>query len=201
MRTLTNLDEVFIIRPSKKPFPFKSKDFKPWDKDKKKGQYIYTDDAGFAIAAMQKMVEENNKKIIILEDSTFFMTNYFMATAMEKGYDKFTQNSLNYFNIIKTAENLPDDVRVYLINHIEDDANGFKKVKTIGKMLDEKVDIPSLLTIVLEATVNDGKHLFLTNKRTGMDMAKSPMDMFDSEYIDNNLQAVDDAIKDFYGIE
>ena len=201
MRTLTNLDELFIIRPSKKPFPFKSKDFKAWNKDKKKGQYIYTDDAGFAIAAMEKMVEENGKKVIILEDSTFFMTNYFMATAMETGFTKFTQNALNYFNIIKAAENLPDDVRVYLINHIEDDANGFQKVKTIGKLLDEKIDIPSLLTVVLHATVADGKHVFQTNKKTGMDIAKSPFEMFDSEYIDNDLQVVDDAIKEFYGIE
>jgi len=201
MRTLTNLDEIFIIRPSKKPFPFKAGKFKAWDKETKSGQYIYTDDAGFAIAAMQKMVEENGKKVIIIEDSTFFMTNYFMATAMETGFSKFTQNALNYFNIIKAAENLPEDVRVYLINHIEDGADGFQKVKTIGKLLDEKIDIPSLLTVVLHATVSDGKHMFQTNKKTSMDIAKSPIDMFDAEYIDNDLQVVDDAIKEFYGIE
>ena len=201
MSFLENVDEVFIIRPSKKPFPFKAGKFKAWNKDKKEGQFIYSDDAGFTIAAMKKMTEENGKKVIIIEDSTFFMTNYFMATAMETGFTKFTQNALNYFNIIKAAENLGDDVRVYLMNHIEDDANGFQKVKTIGKLLDEKIDIPSLLTVVLHATVADGKHVFQTNKKSSMDIAKSPFEMFDDEYIDNNLQIVDDAIKEFYGIE
>jgi len=198
---LKNKDEVLIIKPSGKPFPFKGGIFKPWDKDKKEGQVVQTNDATFAVAAMQKLVKENGKKLIIIEDSTFFMTDYFMKTALEKGFDKFNQLALLYFNLIKGAEALPDDVRVYLVNHIEDGADGYQKVKTIGKLLDEKIDIPSLLTIVLSATVVDGKHMFQTNKRSNMDIAKSPQEMFSSEYIPNDLQAVDDAIKDYYEIK
>jgi hypothetical protein len=149
---------------------------------------------------MQKMSTENGKKIFIIEDSTFFMTNYFMATALEVGYTKFTVNAQNYFNLIKAAENLDEDVRVYLINHIEDGSDGYQKVKTIGKLLDDKIDIPSLLTIVLSAGVVDGKHVFQTNKRNNMDIAKSPEGMFDQEYIPNDLQVVDDAIKSYYDL-
>jgi hypothetical protein len=197
-QTLKNKDEVFIIRPSKKPFPFKGGIFSAWNKETKKGHYVYTDDAGFVIAAMKKMTEENGKKIIIIEDSTFIMTNYFMQTALETGYTKFTVNALNYFNIIKAAEDLGEDVRVYLINHIEDGSDGYQKVKTIGKLLDDKIDIPSLLTVVLSASVVDGKHVFQTNKRSNMDIAKSPVGMFEKEYIPNDLQVVDDAIKEYY---
>ncbi len=175
--------------------------YQPWDKDKKTGHYVYSDDANFTIAAMKKMTEENGKKIIIIEDSTFFMTNYFMETALEIGFTKFSVNAQNYFNIIKAAENLGEDVRVYLINHIEDGSDGYQKVKTIGKLLDDKIDIPSLLTIVLSASVVDGKHIFQTNKRTNMDIAKSPYQMFNEEYIDNDLQLVDDTIKDYYDIK
>ena len=199
IRTLRNLDDVMIIRPSKKPFPFKNK-FKAWDKESASGNFFYTDKADAAIAVMKKM-NEVGKKIIIIEDSTFFMTNYFMETALETGFVKFTQNALNYFNIIKAAEDLDDDVRVYLINHIEEDANGFSKIKTIGKMLDEKIDIASLLTIVLEAKVIDGEHKFQTNKKSTMDISKSPMDMFENLYIDNDIQAVDDKIKEYYNID
>lgn len=197
---------VIVIRPSKKPFPWKNtpelqKVIKKWDKEKKEGSYIFSDNSDFMIQAMKLYTETYGKKIIIIEDSTFVMTNYFMETALETGFTKFTQNALNYFNIIKAAEELDEDVRVYFINHIEEDANGFKKVKTIGKMLDEKIDIPSLLTIVLESQIIDGKHYFMTNKKSGMDIAKSPKDMFKDIAIPNDLQLVDEAIKEYYGIK
>lgn len=197
---MKNPEKILIIKPSAKPFPFKAGRFKPWNKETKTGQYVQTNDASFAIAAMKKLTAENGKKIIIIEDSTFFMTDYFMQTALEKGFDKFNQLALLYFNLIKGAEALPDDVTVYLINHIEDGSDGYQKVKTIGKLLDEKIDIPSLLTIVLSATVVDGKHMFQTNKRSNMDIAKSPREMFKDEYIPNDLQLVDDTIREYYGI-
>jgi len=193
-------DKLMIIRTSKKPFPLKGK-FKLWDKDKKKGQYIYTDNSAFIIAAMKKLSEENGKKIFIIEDSTFVMTNYFMETALDKGFEKFNHLALNYFNLVKAAEDLEEDVRIYLINHIDEDANGFKKVKTIGKMLDEKIDIPSLLTIVIESKVIDGEHVFVTNKTSSLDIAKSPMEMFDELKIPNDLKLVDKTICSYYGIE
>ena len=199
IRTIKNIDELMIIRPSNKPFPFKNK-FKAWDKTTATGQYFSTDQADSAIAVMNKM-NKVGKKIIVIEDSTFFMTNYFMETALEKGFEKFNILALNYFNIIKAAEKLDDDVRVYLINHIDEDVNGFKKVKTIGKLLDEKIDIPTLLTIVLESKVVDGKHVFITNKKSSMDIAKSPMDMFAEDHIPNDLQLVDDTIKEYYNID
>ncbi len=198
IKSIKDIDSLMIIRPSKKPFPFKNK-LKKWNKETQKGHYFYTEDSAAAITVMQKM-DEIGKKIIIIEDSTFFMTSYFMATALEVGFTKFSQNALNYYNIIKAAENLSDDVRVYLINHIDEDSNGFMKVKTIGKMLDEKIDIPSLLTIVLHARIVDGEHKFQTNKKSSLDIAKSPEDLFEEEYIENDLQFVDDAICDYYDI-
>jgi len=204
-KILQNKDTI-VIRPSKKPFPWKNtpelrQKIKKWDKEKKEGSYVFSDNPDFMVQAMKLYTETYGKKVVIIEDSTFVMTNYFMDTALETGFTKFTQNALNYFNIIKAAEELDEDVRVYLINHIEEDTNGFKKVKTIGKMLDEKIDIPSLLTIVLEAQIVDGKHYFMTNKKNGMDIAKSPKDMFTDIAIPNDLQLVDNAIKEYYGIE
>lgn len=197
--SIKNIDEMMIIRPSKKPFPFKNK-FKQWDKGSAKGQFFYTNQTDAAIAVMKKM-DEVGKKIIIVEDSTFFMTDYFMETALERGFDKFNQLALNYYNLLKAAEDLSEDVRVYFINHIDEDINGYMKVKTIGKLLDEKIDIPSLLTIVLQSTIFENKHKFQTNKKSNMDIAKSPEEMFEDLYIDNDLQSVDNAIIEYYGIE
>lgn len=203
-RTLVDKDgslhkDAFIIRMGRKPLPFKNK-FKPWDKEKQTGDFMYQNDGDTIAVVLNKFTTEYKKKIIIIDDSTFAMTDYFMKTAYEKGYDKFSINAVKYYNMLKAAEATPDDVRVYVVNHVEEDANGLIKVKTIGKMLDEKVDIPSLLTLVLQAGRIDDGYKFLTNQENARDIAKSPMGMFEEPYIDNDLLAVDKTICDYYGI-
>jgi hypothetical protein len=70
------------------------------------------------------------------------------------------------------------------------------KPKTIGKMLDEKVCVEGMFTIVLRSVFSDGKHIFKTQS-DGFDIAKSPMEMFSDE-IDNDLKMVDDTIRQYY---
>ena len=115
------------------------------------------------------------------------------------GYQKFTDMALNYFTLIKSAAALPDDKIVYFLGHSETDVNGNEKFKTIGKMLDEKVTLEGLFTIVLKTVVQDGKYQFST-KNSGQDTVKSPMGLFDDALIDNDLAAVDAAIREYYGI-
>jgi hypothetical protein len=199
IKTIKNLDELIVLRPSRKPFSFRNK-LTEWNKETGTGQFFYADESAVICGALKKFYEKG-KRIFVLEDSTFIMTNYFMETAMEKGYDKFSLNAKNYFDVIKAAESLPDDARIYMMNHEELDQNGELKFKTIGKMLDEKVDIGSLLTIVLRANVVDGKHTFQTNKVGTADISKSPEEMFDDIFIENDLQLVDDRIKWYYNID
>ncbi len=193
-------DNVFMIRMGRKPLPFKNK-LKAWDKETKTGDFMYSNDGDTVAAIFDKFANEYGKKIIIVDDSTFAMTDYFMKTAMEAGFNKFNINAVKYYNMLKAAAHTPDDIRVYMVNHIEEDANGNLKVKTIGKMLDEKVDIPSLLTVVLQAEKTKDGYKFKTNQEVNRDICKSPMGLFSDQYIDNDLQAVDNAICDYYGYE
>ena len=192
--------DVLIIRMGRKPLPFRA-ELKKWDKDKGEGDFIYANDGDVVVKVLEKFTKEYGKKIIIIDDSTFAMTDYFMKTALEVGFNKFSVNALKYYSMLKAAELTADDVRVYVVNHIDEDANGLLKVKTIGKMLDEKVDIPSLLTVVLQAEKTKDGYKFITNKRTNADLAKSPMGMFDDEFIDNDLRAVDEVICEYYNTE
>jgi len=68
------------------------------------------------------------------------------------------------------------------------------KLKLFSKFTDEKIDLPSYYTYVFESKVifADGKseYKFLTNSRTDADIAKTPLDMFDEQFIDNDLQKV-----------
>ena len=76
---------------------------------------------------------------------------------------------------------------------------GDEKFKTIGKMLDENVTLEGLFTIVLKTVVSDGKYQFST-KNNGQDTVKTPMGLFDDALIENDLAAVDAAIREYYGI-
>jgi len=92
-----------------------------------------------------------------------------------------------------------DDKRIYILAHSTTDDTGKTKAKTIGKLLDEKITIEGLLTIVLRTAVINGNYLFLT-QNNGSDTTKSPIDMFPTEHIPNDLAEVDKAICEFYGI-
>ena len=195
-------EKTLIVRPNRKPFSFpqarewqKSK----WNKEEKKGSWIYANDYGL-IQAILKQMPDYGKKSIIIDDSTHLIVDEFMREAKTSGWDKYTDMGLHYYNMLRTAEELPDDVIVYVINHLEETPNGSLKIKTIGKLLDEKVDIPSLITIGLQAVRTADGYKFKT-QTDGNDFFKSPAGMFKDKFINNNLKEVDDAIREYYGLE
>ena len=85
------------------------------------------------------------------------------------------------------------------MGHSDTDANGNEKFKTIGKMLDEKVTLEGMFTIVLKTVVTDGKYQFST-RNSGQDTVKTPLGMFNDVLIDNDLAMVDKTIREYYGI-
>ena len=74
------------------------------------------------------------------------------------------------------------------------------KLKTIGKLLDEKVCLEGMVTICLRCMSKHGKHYFVTHT-DGDDITKSPEDMFSNTEIDNDLKAVDTTIREYYGMK
>jgi hypothetical protein len=193
---------TFVIRPNRKPFPWKFADapLKAWDSKEKTGNFIYLTDYAKINAVMTKLPEYGFTKIII-EDSTHLLLEEYMATAQEKGYDKFTNAALHYYELLRTAESLPDNIRVYIINHVDENQNGDEIIKVIGgKLITEKIDVPSLLTIALRATKTKDGYFFRTQSN-GRSFHKSPDGMFDKEYIPNDLNEVDKLICEYYGLE
>ena len=120
-----------------------------------------------------------------------------MRRIKENGWDKFNEIQSDFFNLIEAAKNLPDDNIVFFLSHIETKDDGRQKIKTIGKMLDEKITIEGMFTVVLKTFVSDGKYYFIT-QNSGMDTVKSPIGMFPSVTIDNDLKYVAEKIKNYY---
>ena len=85
-----------------------------------------------------------------------------------------------------------------MMHEIQNDFGSIKP-KTIGKLLDEKVCIEGMFTIVLRSVKDSNGYGFMT-QAADMAVSKSPMGMFESERIDNDLLIVEKAIRDFYDI-
>ena len=197
--SLRNFDPAttMLIQVIRKPLPFRATGWSYYDKENNPtGNIFVTEKWDTIILLMRK----THRKVIVVDDFQYLLANEFMRRTDERGYDKFTDIAKHAWEVMMAASDLPADVRVYLLSHIEEnEATGAMKMKTIGKMLDEKITLEGLVTIVLRATVEDGRHLFVT-RNNGMDTTKAPMSMFDADKIDNDLKAVDDAITDYYDL-
>lgn len=191
-------DEVGVISVEKGRLPFKS-DIKvvriPKNFDDG-AQQNYAALNAAKYAWIMRAIRSAKAKVVVIDDSQYLMANELFDRAYEKGYDKFVQMAVNFRNLIHFINDLDDDNKiVYFLHHSELDADGREKVKTIGKMLDEKLTVEGCFDIVLYCQ----DHKFFTQSN-GQSTAKSPEGMFDLE-IPNDLKAVDTAIREYYGME
>ena len=148
---------------------------------------------------IQQALQRNALRAYVIDDSGYLMQLENFRRAKESGYTKFTEMALNFERVIEWATQTDDDTIVYLLHHYDDpDANGVRRPKTIGKMLSEKFNIEGACPIVIESTILDGKHVFVT-KGDGFNCAKAPMDML-PDVMDNDLKAVDTAIREYWGL-
>lgn len=195
--SLRNMDpaKTLLIQSIRKPLPFRSQDWKPIIPGTQAGNIFVTDQFDRIMNIMTK----TQREIIVIDDFQYILANEFMRRAQEKGFEKFTEIGRHAWEILSLAGQLADNKRVYILSHTENDQYGNTKCKTIGKMLDEKITIEGMFTIVLRTLVNDGLYRFST-QNNGSDTVKSPMGMFQDALIDNDLESVDNAICEYYGI-
>ena len=157
-----------------------------------------TDNADEIISAMK--VISNKVRVIVIDDFQYLMANEFMRRSNERGFDKFTDIAKNAWSVIDSIRLLPDNVIVYVMCHIDTGDDGVEKLKTIGKLLDEKIVLEGMSTIVLKTCVADGNYTFVT-QNNGEDTVKSPFGMFPSRNIQNDLKYVDEKIRNYYGFD
>lgn len=194
--SLRNMDpsKTLLVQAIAKPLPFKN-DWKVFDPDTKKGNIFVTDKA----TDILMLIQNTKRKIIVIDDFQYVMANEFMRRSDERGYDKFTEIGRNAWNILMMTAQLPPDVRVYVLAHTDTNDAGRVKLKTIGRMLDEKITVEGMFTMVLRCVVRDGEHFF-TTRNNGSDTVKSPMGLFKDELIQNDLASVDEELCKYYEI-
>lgn len=177
-------DEIALVNVNSKPLPFRTHFTNTINSDN------YADITAF--------IKRQTAKAIVIDDTQYLMLNEFMRRSQEKGYQKYTDIGKNFWEFIKLVEQLPPDVVVYFLQHVETGEDGRLKAKTVGKLLDNQINVEGMFTIVLKTVVIDGKYLFAT-QTDGTDTCKSPFGMFDSMHIQNDLKFVDEVIRGYYG--
>lgn len=200
LRNLNPVD-VLLIQAVKKPLPFRSTTWLPCTKANPKGSILVTDCAQTIVGAMQRTA----KPIIVIDDFQYILANEFMRRVLDNetgnaAFAKYNEIARNAWDILMTAGKLADSTRVYIMAHTQEDDNGRIKAKTIGKLLDEKITLEGLLTIVMRTAVINGQYLFST-QNSGSDTVKTPLDMFADEHIPNDLAVIDTAICSYYGLQ
>ena len=184
-------DNWNLIRVLNKPLPFKGK-INGWN----------TDD----YQTVMKCLIASKASSIVIDDAGYLITNQFMRghSSTGKGNAVFElYNSLGdyFWNLIQfITTKVPDNKIVYVIMHEEKDDQGEVKPKTIGKLLDEKVNVAGMFTIVLRCIEESGKHMFVTQAANGA-VSKSPIGLFDDLTIDNDLAFVDQKIREYYEMD
>lgn len=180
-----NEQDVGVFNVASKPLPFR-----------KKLKVIN----GATYQTIINSLSKANLKRYVIDDSQYLLAFEFFNKAKDTGYGKFTDLALNFKNLIDyVIKETPSDCIVYFLHHTETTDNGKIKAKTIGKLLDEKLTVEGLFSIVLLAKT-DGKRYYFETQSDGYTTAKSPMEMFDRE-IDNDLAFVDKTIREYYELK
>lgn len=175
-------EEIGIFNVASKPLPFRKK---------------LPAVNGATYSTIVKGLTNPSRKSYVIDDSQYLLAFEFFDRAKETGFQKFTDIAVNFRNLIQfVITQTPPDCIVYFLHHIEQADSGKCKAKTVGKMLDEKLTVEGLFSIVLYCHATKDRHYFQTQSE-GYTTAKSPMEMFPAE-IENDLKLVDTTIREYY---
>lgn len=139
---------------------------------------------------------------IVVDDAGYLISGYYMehkaaiSAKMNDKYAVYDALATRFWRLINAIHQLPAEKIVYIVMHSTRGEDAVSRPRTIGKMLDDKVVVEGLFSIVLQAERDGGRYAFRTNS-DGTTIAKSPIGMF-AETIDNDLAEVDKTIRAYY---
>ena len=146
----------------------------------------------------------NDIKTVVIDDINYCLSNEIMENATVKGFEKFTQQAKNYYDLISTAHNLRDDLTVVIISHIINDGTDLEpayKLYSSGKMLDKTVNLDGLFSYIIytDKFVDENgevQYRFMT-RTNGNDTCRTVAGCFEDKYIEPNMKLVIDTINKF----
>lgn len=191
-RSLKNFaeDEILLINVEGKQLPFR----------KKFNYVLKSDNLNLIIEQIIKMP----CKVAVIDDAGYLMTHHFMENHKAKkgnaSFEMYDTIADTMYQLVKRIkDNVPEDKIVYIIMHEDTDDYGQTKLRTIGKLIDNKVCLEGMVTICIRCMSDGGRHFFRV-QTNGSDITKTPEDMFEKPEVDNDLKLVDHVIREYYGM-
>lgn len=181
LRNFTKKDGIGYATATGKPLPFKS-DIPQYHAK--------------SYSELAAVIKQSTSPVVVIDDFNYFMSFEEFNKASIKGYEKFTEMAVNVVNIIDLITKKDSDQRFYILAHSEANDSGQLKLKTTGKMVSDKFVPEGLANQVVETAVVDGEFVFKV--KTDGNGIKTPMGMFDTETVPNDLKVLDAKIKEFY---
>ena len=152
-------------------------------------------------AAVLDAIQSIKSPVVVLDDANYLMTFENMSRSSEIGYSKFTDMAIHFYEIFDAISKKPGEQIFYIMAHSDtNEGTGRREMKTVGKMLSEKIVLEGLTNIVIESAYDelDG-YTFNMQRTDSKSAAKAPMGMFEVSKTQNDLYEVDKVIRKFYG--
>lgn len=202
-----NPKETIVFNTLKKRLPFKGSG-SLYNKENK--NLLEVTDYSQMITYLES-IDKNMQHVknIVLDDSIFIMRKEYFDRAKESGFNKFTDLAIHFQKIIKTCENMRSDINVFFILHSEpvlsDNTIQTYKVSTVGRLLDQQYNPIEVVPMVLYSAIQykDNKPVYGFYTHAVMDRgavipAKTPDEMFEEDFIPNDLGLIVDAMNSYY---
>jgi len=151
-------------------------------------------------AALSSIVSKYAEKypIVVVDDFGYCITDIYMRGSW--GDDKYRDQFEVYkeiagrvYRFIEFVNDLPGDVIVYLMMHTDVDAQNNIVPATVGKLLNEKVNLLGMVNVVVLAEASGGEYRFIVD---GKPPAKS-CGAFESAEQPNDLSVIDAGLREF----
>ena len=204
-----NPEETFIISTTGKPLPFRAwkKKYIPIKIEGKNvsGNY-YVSSKWDQILKILQIIDKMMPQIkqVIIDDFQYVLSYEFVDRATEVGYTKFSELAQHAMEILRYSEKMREDCKMIFLTHSEnvgDNVNPKFVIKTVGKLLSEKVTLEGLFTYIFFTKVSEGdsgrmEYKLITNN-DGTCVAKTSFGMFEDLEIDNDLNEIIHVIDDY----
>ncbi len=193
--SLRNLDpeKTLVISVTPKS-PTYENSYKKLSSKDKSGNYIVNDRVDKIIATISWCEANMGFETYVIDDFTYLQTYEFFDRVTQKGYDKYNEIGNAMYKLLSfLSSKVGENKVVFLLGHLDyDNIDGvrYKKIKTIGKMVDNLLKIEGLSNNILMSDVtrkddkaeyyfltqNDGQGIFKSSQLCGFDY-KIPNDL------------------------
>lgn len=146
---------------------------------------------------VQKMIVASKKPIVVIDDVNYLFTKeVFGANEKTDKWDVYDKISKDFYKIVQAILNKETEQNFYLFGHLEDPDSTTLALKTLGQATRKNNNPEGWTNIVFESIVDMDEFVFkVKTDGTGV---KSPMEMFDTSTIPNDLKLVNDKINKYY---